>query len=241
MTDEEGLLAAILREPADDLPRLVYADWLDEQAEGALTPRAEFIRDSLWMSANYTDCPYRLEDVRRGRPVPLRCGRCEYCLARRRCEQFYAKHRWVEGANYAVCFEPTPLDGSDFPTGDGLTLIVRRGFVSEVRCPLVHFLAHADALCRMPLTTIRLSDRVPALFRDTVGEGYGWMGTAYYTAPDEPPDALPMSLVELLSESNPPVRRGTRKRWPTPDLAHVALSTAICAYLTQRRKAATNG
>jgi uncharacterized protein (TIGR02996 family) len=41
MSDEDGLLAAIWAEPHDDTPRLVYADWLDENGQ---SPRAEFIR-----------------------------------------------------------------------------------------------------------------------------------------------------------------------------------------------------
>jgi uncharacterized protein (TIGR02996 family) len=41
MNDGEALLAAILANPDDDTPRLVYADWLDEHDESA---RAEFIR-----------------------------------------------------------------------------------------------------------------------------------------------------------------------------------------------------
>jgi uncharacterized protein (TIGR02996 family) len=41
MTDRAAFLAAIVRRPDDDLPRLIYADFLDERGEG---PRAEFIR-----------------------------------------------------------------------------------------------------------------------------------------------------------------------------------------------------
>ncbi len=40
-TDREALLAAIWAAPHDDLPRLVYADWLDENGQ---PERAEFIR-----------------------------------------------------------------------------------------------------------------------------------------------------------------------------------------------------
>jgi uncharacterized protein (TIGR02996 family) len=39
--DEDGLLEAIVSNPEDDLPRMVYADWLEEQGE---TERAELIR-----------------------------------------------------------------------------------------------------------------------------------------------------------------------------------------------------
>jgi uncharacterized protein (TIGR02996 family) len=41
MTTEDALLAAVAANPADDLPRLVYADWCDENDRPV---RAEFIR-----------------------------------------------------------------------------------------------------------------------------------------------------------------------------------------------------
>lgn len=41
MTDADKFLAAIIAEPDDDLPRLVFADWLEENGDG---DRAEFIR-----------------------------------------------------------------------------------------------------------------------------------------------------------------------------------------------------
>jgi len=41
---EKALLAAIWAAPHDDLPRLVYADWLDESGDPAKAARAEFIR-----------------------------------------------------------------------------------------------------------------------------------------------------------------------------------------------------
>ena len=44
MSDEKALLAAIAAHPLDDAPRLVFADWLDEQGGKANAARAEFIR-----------------------------------------------------------------------------------------------------------------------------------------------------------------------------------------------------
>ena len=41
MAQEEAFLRAVLAKPNDDLPRLIFADWLDEQDQSA---RAEFIR-----------------------------------------------------------------------------------------------------------------------------------------------------------------------------------------------------
>src|SRR5262245_21570265 len=44
MTDRAALLAAVLADPADDTPRLVFADWLDEIGDPADAARAAFIR-----------------------------------------------------------------------------------------------------------------------------------------------------------------------------------------------------
>lgn len=44
MNDGAAILAAILDAPADDLPRLAYADWLEERGEAG---RAKFIRVQL--------------------------------------------------------------------------------------------------------------------------------------------------------------------------------------------------
>lgn len=41
MDDELALLAAVLEFPAEDAPRLIYADWLDDHGHAA---RAEFVR-----------------------------------------------------------------------------------------------------------------------------------------------------------------------------------------------------
>jgi len=44
MSDRDALLAAVFDRPADDAPRLVYADWLDEHGEPA---QAAFIRAQI--------------------------------------------------------------------------------------------------------------------------------------------------------------------------------------------------
>jgi uncharacterized protein (TIGR02996 family) len=51
MADEGGFLNAILTNPADDLTRLVYADWLDEQETDEATRKAEFLR----LTANWAE------------------------------------------------------------------------------------------------------------------------------------------------------------------------------------------
>src|SRR5438105_1544260 len=44
MREDDALLGDILEHPDDDVPRLVYADWLDEHGGPAEQARAEFIR-----------------------------------------------------------------------------------------------------------------------------------------------------------------------------------------------------
>jgi uncharacterized protein (TIGR02996 family) len=44
MTDERALLAAIVREPDELTPRLMFADWLDEHGDEGARARAQFIR-----------------------------------------------------------------------------------------------------------------------------------------------------------------------------------------------------
>ena len=55
-TEPDGFLTRIREQPDDDGPRLIYADWLDEQND----PRGEFIRTQLALA--------RLPDFDRRRP-----------------------------------------------------------------------------------------------------------------------------------------------------------------------------
>ena len=47
MSDEDALLAAIAAHPEEDTPRLMYADWLDENGQSL---RTEFIRVQIEVS-----------------------------------------------------------------------------------------------------------------------------------------------------------------------------------------------
>ncbi len=63
MDDEEAAFRrAIRRSPDDDLPRLVYADWLDERRRDGDAERAMFIRIQLHRAANGEDEPWPIED-----------------------------------------------------------------------------------------------------------------------------------------------------------------------------------
>lgn len=55
MTLEDAFLLAILDDPADDFPRLAYADWLEERGD----PRGEFIHVQCLLAAMPADDPGR--------------------------------------------------------------------------------------------------------------------------------------------------------------------------------------
>ncbi len=65
MTDHDALLSAIVANPAEDTPRLAFADWLDENADTFPNPngmhsRAAFIRDDIRLSQLGEFNPQRL-------------------------------------------------------------------------------------------------------------------------------------------------------------------------------------
>jgi uncharacterized protein (TIGR02996 family) len=68
MTDDDAFLAAVGASPGDDLPRLVYADWLDERDD----LRGSFLRVHLALRGLLPDHPHRpageaeLSRLRRG-------------------------------------------------------------------------------------------------------------------------------------------------------------------------------
>jgi uncharacterized protein (TIGR02996 family) len=70
MTDHDALLAAVLAEPDNDLPRLVFADWLEETSHPAHAARAQFIRLQIEAerhpakSARRFECTRQAEELR---------------------------------------------------------------------------------------------------------------------------------------------------------------------------------
>ena len=169
MTDGDALLRTIIVDPADDTPRLVYADWLEENGE---PDRAEFIRVQVKL-ARLGDNP----ECSRGTPNADDCGdpRCP----RRRHSRLRRRERelWAKAADDAMQADE-PLWGV-LPTwhvagwspnelhvvrlrDEGhpeFRLRFRRGFVSAVTCTAEDWVEHGDALVgcqpveRVALTT----------------------------------------------------------------------------------------
>ncbi len=71
MADEKQLFQAILDNPEDDTPRLVYADWLEENDK---TERAEFIRVQCELAKIPGDHPGRMRLTMREDELLAECG-----------------------------------------------------------------------------------------------------------------------------------------------------------------------
>lgn len=160
MTHGDAILRAILEEPRDDLHRLAFADWLEEQGDDA---RAEFVRVQIrlgLLDAGKIEHPHGFGAVR---------------LTRR--ERELVSHLCL------VLHGETPFGTRCVVTADDQeksslpVLLFRRGFASEVRCPLQTWLDHGGAVVRsQPIERMVITDREvdPALMADHL---CGWTWT----------------------------------------------------------------
>jgi uncharacterized protein (TIGR02996 family) len=125
MADHAAFMRAILAAPDDDLPRLVYADWLDERGD----PRGEFIRVQLAI-AGLADEPRSSTGLETGWPKvrdPRDARR--FADLRAREEHLLHDHAWTWSA---------PLRSG----GSGARFW--RGFIDTVSCSAATFLAEAE-------------------------------------------------------------------------------------------------
>lgn len=161
MTAQDAFIRKILAEPADDTPRLVYADWLDEHAGTVPCPICRgpgFNRGGLGGPIGCTRCRGELA-VSDGSRERAEFIRVQVELARnedvidKHVRRLMARQRelWV-GCNAAWfpkgTIEAFKIVGDLLQNRYGKTLgAVRRGFVAEVRCDLATLLGGACGRC----------------------------------------------------------------------------------------------
>lgn len=155
MTALDALHAAILADPADDLPRLAYADWLEEHGDAEQQVSARFIRVQLRLAALGDRC------------IGAMCN-CERCHLRyeeggilgelttegyvERFTAWTADLRRILGMRVS---EATP-DLAVPPEGYAAARF-RRGFVADLVCHPSQWLAfHAELLRLYPLERVAL-------------------------------------------------------------------------------------
>lgn len=149
MNERDAFLSTIIAAPADDLPRIIFADWLDEHGEGE---RAEFVR---------VQCRFavmdRMEFWSRCGTVVNTCHdtSCtmdaehrEYATLRRREQELL--HRI---GTEAVFWSLQQRFG-----GDGGSWTYTRGFISHVKCSWEEWQENADAIrSATPLERVALT------------------------------------------------------------------------------------
>jgi uncharacterized protein (TIGR02996 family) len=186
MDDHAAFLRAIIATPNDDLPRLIYADFLDERGESA---RAELIRVQCELarlrepeSKTFRPlCP--TVAYHEGEGVCVSCTETTECrwhtLRRRERRQlgvWPAHPRWLGKPDPLVDTHPRRDVACDAPAirASGarvspIELYFRRGFVEEVMCTWADWSAHANTIRQLtPLRQVRLTEWSPPLhFTDT--------------------------------------------------------------------------
>lgn len=143
MSDHDALLCAICDHPADDTPRLIFADWLDEHDR---PERAQFIRTEI--------------DIYR-RPE-WDAGRARYEFAARLAHTWPDRRPWL-----GECGEG-PVSGVAW-SGE---LVVRRGFPWCVRVAnlptLAHFWGHFAHRWPVEQVAFETADHLRKLGRDPI-------------------------------------------------------------------------
>jgi uncharacterized protein (TIGR02996 family)/excisionase family DNA binding protein len=146
---ETALLQAIVERSTDDLPRRVYADWLDDHGQ---PERAEFIR------------------------LQLALARAESSETRQREQELLAGHgaAWLEAAlpGWRLRRSAGWLTAAE-KRGKEQMAAFRRGMVEAIFLTLQDFLDQARWLGRhlRTLRRVQLTDREPLLVR---ADWYGW-------------------------------------------------------------------
>jgi len=180
MAEREAFMRSICEEPEDDTRKLVFADWLDENAadiscecEGGSVDSGEV---TPW-----------------GEPIETACGICDGTGLLWEADwsrQWSEAIRW-NGTITFVGSQFTHSDSGPVParilsimlrmidlfTFDGIELTVRRGFICGMRCSTSTFLYHANEFCNFPITDVALTDREPREYFRNNGNYWRWFSS----------------------------------------------------------------
>ncbi len=177
-----AFLADIIANPDDDAPRLIFADWLEDNGEG---DRAEFIRVQCELDRlrpgpeEHRKASNLLARYRKGAPVRMGARTPATLLVRETLLLDDGWSRWLHGAfdgvaddigcstsgrgvNFGVSLyrRRSPFtDKADVEAGH-FDCSFRRGFVAEVTLTCAVWLAHGPAVVRAaPVEVVRLTTR----------------------------------------------------------------------------------
>jgi uncharacterized protein (TIGR02996 family) len=152
VSDGDALLAAIRAHPDEDVPRLAYADWLDET--GVSPARARFVR--LMIDPHI---PKRYPQYRDADALALGCPALSIPQVRAwglwpfagLWSKFKVRYRLADRAFVLTAINRVGVDY--LPQ----SVTVRRGFVAGVRTDYAGWVAHGDAIAAAhPITRVSI-------------------------------------------------------------------------------------
>lgn len=195
---EAGLLDDIIANPADDVPRLIYADWLEEHGQ---EERAEFIRVQIEL----TQCPDPFDN--------------------RELSILYRAPAFLDfPGTKQDDFGWNGTGSTEIEYDSGVKTVFRRGFLTEVHAPFAVLAKHLPRLVwEHPIERVRVTDREPHQFT-THAEWGRWPG---YPGED-PKHTIPEDIWLMLQHATTTdVRQHWSLAYSTADAAHAALSVAL--------------
>jgi uncharacterized protein (TIGR02996 family) len=139
MTHEQGFLRAIIADPDDDTPRLIYADWLEEQGN----PRGEFIRVQCELARSDVPTPRHLQLLDREKQLLARYRKewdvplqrlCTNCIYRRGFLETVRMQTMDFLRHAEELFLAAPVQGLRLSRpGPWVSLVVRIPWLARVR------------------------------------------------------------------------------------------------------------
>lgn len=187
MTHEQALLQAVLDAPDDDVPRLLYADWLEDRGD---EEHAEFIRLQVRLrdDSEYPGGPF--SEIPMERPS----DREFYDLRRREAELLSRYHaQWTPSIVIRL------VDWIGYPGGHVAAAPWRfhRGFVDEVSCTCDVWLKHGPAVVAVqPVAKVRITDKKPWRSREGAFMWFVWPDEGVGISSE---DDIPDSWAEFMS------------------------------------------
>ncbi len=239
MGEREAFIRQICENPADNTVRLVYADWLTENAGAVVCPACADAEPT-------EDCEPHPSDIK-----------CPTCRGAGRIPDDYHDRaeyiRWNLGVSLPSRkpFDTSPSlewhppiprhtrregpDRIEYLNGDGLaiSLVYSRGFVSHLECTCKQFMADrfaAELFASQPITSVRLTDYI-FCGRSREGE---WILRVNNLGLRVPPEStatyLPVAFKPLIKGGEVYIEAYGDRRYDSEAEALTALSQACVAY-----------
>lgn len=240
MNDKDAMIAAIIREPAEDAPRLAFADLLDEAGEAE---RAEFIRVQIELAGlNPSREDHDWDLYARAAGIKYKClATCEKCsrerLQTREREILGARPGWFPESMIPCFSGDGRISVGGKPNGFGPPIFFRfsRGFVSEVRAPLSVLMAHLPAIVRAhPVARVEVTDKNP-IGNPNDPSSDGWVRESSVDEVRDMTDVIPDELYDRLTGGFEWRVHVQWTRYRTEAEARAALSDALLAWARAAR------